>query len=1585
MAQIKELINNPKTLVDCLLVYENYPAVSALSMDVKVNRIKYYEQTNYSFNCIVSQYSGSLLFRINYNCNKYSEHNINAFLNTMLVVCHEVIRSANCCIGEICFQSSYDKKIQSMLKTDCLKIDRGDTIDRMYIECRSRCKGRTAILDLEGEISYDDLDNISNYYSNKIMMKSSSSIVAVYMERSIALVISLLAIVKAGKAYAVIHPDYPIERSRFILEDTGCDMVLTIQKYSEKLWNLDSELQVLFVEQSYIKSEEGLYVKTRNDILPHDILYLVYTSGTTGYPKGIMVPHRTLCNLIRYQQSVIAPDCSERVLMFANPCFDVCYQEIFSTLLSGGTLCVVTEQMKQDPILLMDFIKENMIKTAFFPTAWFNNVLQDTSYVSCIPECLNEIVVAGEALIIQHEAVRELRKRGIRILNHYGPSETHVCTTKVIENTEIEEGKPTIGRPIQKNNIEIWNKYCQQVPVSVVGEIVVTGENISAGYLNQSELTHKRFIKQGDKIFYCTNDYGYINALGEIVYVGRGDRQLKIRGYRVELGEIEETARRYLPVKNVVAYWAEDQNLYLIIMSEISFTEEFAKEALSKYLAAYMIPNGFIFVEDIPLTDRGKIDYSKIRYMVDCSKRENKEEMVLDSNSNEEQRILHQVWSEVLGKSVGIDENFFAKGGDSIKALLVVSKLGKKGFKIAISDLYKNPTIKLLAKQVVRIVTQRNEMVSRTINLTPIQKMFFQYKHKDENRWNQSILLFSKEHLNSDKLKVCWRILLNHHDALRIQFRKEDKSLIQVNMPVDSQQIIIEEYNLCMVEESEKQIHNICDRIQSELDIFHGPLIKCALFKTQDGDHLLIAVHHLIIDAVSWRILIEDLVNIYRMEKPIGLLHGKTTSYAMWSDIIYDYVESSDLKHQFAYWKEISKISDTKIIDYNYQNDYVEDSESISISLSEEETNLLIYHTNLTYHTTINDILLAALTLALKETFNIYNKRIMLESHGRIEEIATQEIDLSRTVGWFTCMYPIVLRTDITRKIDKQILMTKKELNSVPHKGIGYGILKYIAEEKIFAIDDCEISFNYLGQFDETFKITDLCFSDIDPGSMTSPKNKRLFPISITGQTYNKKTSFFLDYNKKFYNFVQMNEFIQCYKRKLREVIIHCQIKRDRSIEKNIDIYPLSVQQKQMLFHYLMNTETPLYLIQYSCELSGDVKFDILKNAYEGIIRKYDALRTAISDGIDYEQQVVLPEVSARFQFIDLSNKNNKEVEKEIALLVQKDRQTPFILENGNLSRMTVIRKGEKSVMVIWTLHHIITDGWSVNLLFADLFKSYRAKLRNTEEIADEKYSYKKYIEWIISHLHNIDEDHFWKNYLCGYQNNHLLNVIKTDKEINIHKCWFTIDFELQCKIDRFSVTNKITNNIVCMSAWGVMLGALSQHEDVVFGVIISGRPPELVGVEQMVGLFVQTIPVRMSYSLCETFHQIVQNTYNQQKILQSKILGPSQELNNSLHINYSDILFIYENYPNVDEYVNDLEKAEFEVTNCNVYSPIACPLALVIEPQKNLIEINYDKNQYSKEYINFIGKQYMLILLRLLDNPNISVNELKLVNNNEL
>ncbi|SFF10403.1 methyltransferase, FkbM family/non-ribosomal peptide synthase domain TIGR01720/amino acid adenylation domain-containing protein [Chitinophaga sp. CF118] len=579
--------------------------------------------------------------------------------------------------------------------------------------------------------------------------------------------------------------------------------------------------------------------------------------------------------------------------------------------------------------------------------------------------------------------------------------------------------------------------------------------------------------------------------------------------------------------------------------------KERIRNTLAAHLPSYMMPGHFMQLTALPLTASGKVDKKKLP----APETEQGMSNAYTAPGNEAEQQLVAVFEEVLKKHpIGIQDDFFGLGGDSIKSIQIVSRLKQRGYTLTIQDVMSYPVIAALAERVSLVSRTTDQgLVEGIIPMTPVQAAFFQSGIIDKHHFNQSVLLYSRESLSTAGLTAALDKLVLHHDALRMVYRESDAGWIQENKGAD------QGYTLEIIEDDQFITH--CERIQSTINLTDGPLFRVALFRGASGDRLMMVAHHLVVDAVSWRIIFEDLSDLYQqyLAGESLLLPLKTDSFRYWQEKQSAYALSETLLAEDKYWSSVESLMIEPLpVDYPEGSNSMKDIASTAFTLDEEATTRLLTQCYKAYHTEINDILLTGLSLALNDVFNLDNVLVRLEGHGR-EDIGT-DADITRTVGWFTTTYPVVFDMRYSDDITRQLIEVKESLHRVPNKGIGYGILRYLAG-KPYTLNP-QVSFNYLGDFgsgvetkqgDQIFE-----FSGEYHGKGFSENMQREGVLEISGKVIQGRIRLAIGYSKQQYDAATVRELTQAYQQRLEALI------EVLSTEADVHLSPVDLTYKDL-------------------------------------------------------------------------------------------------------------------------------------------------------------------------------------------------------------------------------------------------------------------------------------------------------------------------------------------------------------------------------------------------------------------------------------
>ncbi|RDY87136.1 non-ribosomal peptide synthetase [Bacillus velezensis] len=1086
---------------------------------------------------------GSISFDFEFNTDIYQKQTIKKWLSYFTRILTKVIENQAIPLGDIhVLDDAETNRVIYQFNQTKSDYPRHETISRLFERQAKETPDARAVV-YDGQIlTYRELNERANRIAAALRSNGvgPESVVALLTGRTTELASGILGILKAGGAYLPIGDDVPRERAEWMLKDCKADILLQ----SDKLDGLPLSGKRLFIED--IQTKAGLSSENPEPLGgPESLAYMIYTSGSTGAPKGVMIEQRSVIRLVKNSNYIdFTP--KDRLLFTSSLGFDVTTFEIFGPLLNGASLYVSDQETYLDSDVLETFIQQNGITTLWLTSSLFNHLSEQNEHVF---SGLSRLIIGGEALSPSH--VNRVRNAlpHLSVWNGYGPTENTTFSTCFLIEQSYDHSIP-IGRPVGNSTAYIINSRGTPQPIGVIGELCTGGDGVARGYFGRPELTEEKFVPNpfvpGERM-YRTGDLARWLPDGTIEYAGRMDDQVKIRGYRVELGEIEAALRSLDGVKEAAVSVRTGQSgnkeLIAYMSLQADMDTEKVRSSLSKQLPNYMVPAYMMELEKLPLTPNGKLDRKNL------PEPELTLQTAYTAPRNELEEQLSVIWQEVLGtKQVGIEDSFFELGGDSIKALQVSARLGRYGWKMTASDLFRHPSIKELApliRKAERVIDQRP--VEGDIPWTPVQHWFLSQRMENRNHFNQSVMMFSSNALQKQPLKEALEHLVIHHDALRITVSEENESIRQINHGIQKAELYtLDIWDMSETDTWEREIETEVAALQQRMDIEKGPLLKAGWFKTRSGDYLFITVHHLAVDGVSWRILLEDLSAAYTQAvkgQPVQL-PPKTDSFKQYAERLSEYAKSSKLMREEEYWRFIEEETAAELPYEKPQHQTGADSirQTVSFTLTEEETSVLLQQVNRAYHTDTQDILLTAAALALRDWTGGGRLRIAMEGHGR--EHIMPELDISRTVGWFTSMYPVLIDLNTAgSELGTAVKTVKDTLGRIPDKGIGYGILKYMTppEQKTIRFRQApEISFNYLGQFNDTEDQHTFSLSGLASGHDITPTWQREQAVEMSAMAAQNKLHFSLSYPPSRFSKETMEQLLQTLQQYLRDIMAHC-------------------------------------------------------------------------------------------------------------------------------------------------------------------------------------------------------------------------------------------------------------------------------------------------------------------------------------------------------------------------------------------------------------------------------------------------------------
>lgn len=1404
------------------------------------------------------------------------------------------------------------------------------------------------------ELSYAQLNARANVLAQRLreLGVGANAVVGLRTERNAGIVIGILAILKAGAAYLPLDPVYRTERAAFMLEDAGARILLTQRTLQAELAALPITIVCLDDEADQDALAAATNLPPVNTIA--DLAYVIYTSGSTGTPKGVRITHHNVARLLGATEHWYGFNARDVWMLFHSYAFDVSVWELWGTLFYGGRIVIVSQDTSRDPEALRELmIAEGVTVLNQTPSA-FRQLSDVDAGLPRADFALRYVIFAGEALELQslEHWFERYGDRHPRLINMYGITETTVHATyrPLCKADLITERGSVIGEPIPDLGLYLLDANAEPVPVGVPGEIYVTGAGVGLGYLNRPELTAQRFLPDpfaGDprERMYRSGDLARRRDDGELEYLGRIDRQVKIRGFRIELGEIEAAIAQHPDVRQVAVIDREDRPgdkrlaAYVVVKRPQPQLLEELRLRLGRALPDYMIPAHFIFVPGLPLTSNGKLDRGALP-APESARASSTKRFIAPRNATEQ--TLADVWKEVLRVDrVGIDDHFFELGGDSILSIQVITRCRRKGLSFTPKDLFKSPTIAQLA-QVVSIAPARPtvaEPVHGAVPLTPIQQWFFEQRFTDAHHWNQAFMFEVPAHFDPAAFEVALGHVMRHHDALRLRYQRHGDSWSQ-HCVADAERIGVQRIDVSQLAISQQPAAIIQQsaHAQATLDLAAGPLL-CALHffcGPEERGRLMLAIHHLIVDGVSWRVLREDLESAYLavVAGTAPQLADRTTSIQVWGTRLHEFAQTADVGDSLPYWTAATQASVATLPpDTPRRSGTPAQTERCVIRLSEAETRTLLQQLPKVFRTQINDALLAALAIALQHNIGGRRFRIDLEGHGR--EHLADDLDVSRSVGWFTTLFPMVLTCPAGADPQGTLLAVRDQLRNVPHNGLSYGLLRYASHDAavrdpLAAAPPASILFNYLGQFDAVVAGSALFAFAAEPtGAWRSPAALPTHALEIISSVRGGRFEIEWHFDANVHREATIARVANAMIAALRNLVAladasltvpftpadfplaavdQATLTRVLVLHPNAqDVYPLTPMQR--LFFAMEASQSNLGFEQWHFRIDGPIDPQLLRRAIDCVIARHTILRTVfVADGGADPLQIVLHAAKPPWSEEDWRDRSVDAQDRLLTDLLQADAATGFELSLAPPMRIALRRVGAATWHLLWSTHHLCIDGWSWPLVFNEMSRAYAALEAGGEPLLEPVIPFRDYVAWLGDSAPPSED--FWKAQLTGFfaPTPFRLSITSAPRQgIDTRPAEVTINIPAATTSRLKELVRKehLTLSVVLNAAWSLLLSHYSAQRNVVFGVAFSGRPAGLHGIETMVGPCVNNLPVRVDVATDDTLgswlHRLQEQQFEIAQHQHAPIVQIQQWANVPWRHRLFDSLIVFQNYQ-VDE-----------------------------------------------------------------------------------
>lgn len=1349
----------------------------------------------------------------------------------------------------------------------------GNLID-LFLSAVQKTPGKIAIIDGENTLSYAKVNELSSAWAEAMKQKgvNKGESVGLAFESKYPMVVAQLAVLKLGAIFVPIDANHPQSRLQSILEDTSLRVILTEEDnesdFLTKLTPEDyPELSCLIIERLATQATKDF---TQSPAATNDTAYIIFTSGSTGKPKGVKVSHGNLINFIQFMKKYVGPD--DVSSQFAPFTFDASVAEIHAGVLNGGTLIMLSRELIENPESLQSHLTEHKVTFSAFPPSYAKHLQ---------PEKLphqKTLLTAGSAP--DHAFIRQWQPH-LTYINAYGPTETTILSTLWEADHVVDVDKPIVmGGPISNTQIKLVNQFDHMIPPGFIGELIIGGAGVTQGYINRDEVTREKYFTEDHNNWYRSGDLVSQDHQGRLVFYGRADNQVKLRGHRLELGEVETAFKSIQAITNAAALvTTKSLTAQLFVFCVGQKIEELdLRQHMEGLLPQWAMPNRIYWLDEMPLTVNGKTDYKSLESKIPVGKNDDCD---VKASMNPLEKSVAEIWENVLHvPQVGPEDNFIHLGGDSLTALVIASSLKKMGFVINSSLVLTQPILEefvndLVDYQVsddVLCLTDHYEPVEGQGPLSAIQQWFVNLPLIEPNQFCQSLVFDCNERLDLSRFEKAFNELCHYHDILRSGFLYKNETIngLIINN-IEEVYVKVNEMSLDHndLETATKQC--LADQTQN-INISQGELFNVSVLQMQTSSRVIWVMHHTLVDTISHSILLGDLYQLYQEQKTYQeTLPEKTLSYLEWAKKQQKHIEINEAQI-FDQWQPIlnngRNAQLTHIIGCQPSNGVLrEKTLAVSNSISDQLTSDTVLNC---YHQTTEELVLSAAALALSETFGKSQFIMDIEWHGRDEEFAGLQ-GVSRTVGWFTSVHPHLFTINNQDSLEGLLIDIKETRAQVNHKGRDYYLLKYFSQQDTTIncfkqYQGADVLFNFSGVVQR--KNANWQTVPVSAIEMGSEGEYLPYNLSIETELRDGELLIHAFYNASVLEESVIDQFLLMMQKSCAKIVEHCSHAENNSwtasdfpllnlsqselntLPKNITAaYPLTDMQKTM-YNHMKKYQVWMY---YDFPRAFDR--DAFERSCEKIVMRHDSLRTCIQPLKQEAIQVVLKDWRPK---ITIHSTTENLSDKAEAFIELSRGQNINVVGAPSIS-IDVMHNDSDRFMVVLSIHHLNHDGWSINLLLEALFNEYCYQLNETSTGASSPLNT---LEAVVAEQQRISEDHAAKQYWIDRPwNGDFCRLSSQDHSMTQQEMKLVtaeIDENTVKMIKKLAQSSGVTINSVWMAAYAYALRYIGGMNQVRFGVLQSGRAESIEGVDTITGCCVNTLPMVLNIDMGQSLNDIL-------------------------------------------------------------------------------------------------------------------------------
>ncbi|MEO3755455.1 amino acid adenylation domain-containing protein [Streptomyces sp. B6B3] len=1639
-------------LFDTLVVYESYPRPPAGSPAPEALAIRptgVRESAHYPLTLVVVP-GETMICKLDYRSDLFDEDTVRDVAKRLVRVLEQMVADPSLPVGRIDLLDDAERsRVVESWNDTAQALAAGTWLDAYQAQAERtpdlvalRCGGEA--------LSYGELESRANQTARYLTSVGvgPESRVGLCLPRGVDVVVGMLAVWKAGGAFVPLDPDHPADRLGYVLADSEATLVLGT---GETLTRLpDHPGRSVALDDAHTREAIAQESPTRPQpaLDTRQLAYVIYTSGSTGRPKGVAVTHQGLTNLAHAMRPTLGVTEGITALQFASFTFDAAILDITTTLATGATLAIATTEQRTDPQALAEMIRDANVTTASVVPS-----LLTTLEPEAVPTITNWIL--GAERLTTRLATRWAPHA--KIWNTYGPTEATVITT--LAPTPLDpaitpqDPPPAIGRPMANTRVLVLDSFLRPTPPGVTGEMYLAGPGLARGYTGQPAPTAERFIASpytntpGERI-YRTGDLAHWDTHGHLHFDGRTDTQTKIHGHRIEPGEIEAVLTTHDTISQAVVVAREDRPgdrrlvAYVVPVPEATDSHDAVASAARDHAAAslpeHMVPGAVVVLDALPLTANGKVNRDALP-APDLTGRVSRREP-----RTETEATLCQLFAEVLGlERVGVDDSFFALGGDSIMSMQLASRARRAGLVVSPRQVFELRTPAALAAasgDAAAGAVERDDAGVGEVPLTPVMREVIDRVGPDlVARVVQSTVVTTPAGMVLDALTGALQAVLDHHDVLRARLETDAaRPTLVVGEPgsvaatglvthVDAERV--PEVGLAALTELAAQ------EATARLDVRAGVMLQF-VWLDRGADRpgrLLVIANHLVIDTVTWQALLPDLAQAYA-DVAAGreaTLDAVPTSFRRWAHELAARATSEERQAELPTWVGLLEGRDAPLTaePVDPARDVGATMRQVSVTVPTGTTSALLTHAPTAFHAGIDDVLLTGLAVAVTEWAGEAASGgflVDVEGHGR--HPLGEGDDLSRTAGWFTSMHPVRLDAgaiDVARvraggaAAGQVIKRVKEQLRMVPADGLGYGMLRYLnpdTAETLADLPTAQIGFNYLGRMPaggagDTSAASDWTSSG-GPGPDGGAQAELPVPHALeilclvrdlpTGPELTLSVGF----PERVVDEASARQLAEGWAGALAGLATHSQAPGagghtpsdfplvaidqsqvealERDVPGLVEALPVSPLQEGMFFHAVFDEQgTDVYVEQLALDIDGPLNTGTLRSSWQAVVDRHTSLRAGFrqTPGVEQPVQVIAREARVPWREEDLTGLDEEAAAELAERLGAEARARGIDLAAPPLLNLMLLRLGPGRHRMVVTFHHILLDGWSLPILMRELWACYEAG-GSARELPPPP-EYRDYLSWLVRQDTEAARQ-AWREALAGAEEATrvapeaaaasavLARTVSADAGASLTEALRTL-----------AGRHGVTLNTVVQTAWAMVVGQLTGHQDVVFGATVAGRPAELPGMEEMLGLFLNTVPVRVTFHPAESLARTVEQLQARQSALLDhqhlgladiqRVAGPGATF---------DTLVAFENMPTTG---NASGPAGLRLAPAGMRESTNFALALGVNPGESLgFRLDYRPDQFAEADARQVMTRLVRVLEQFAADPQVRVCDIDLLDADE-